>query len=121
MSIITKEQLGSLISIGFVASAKGMVAQSRVIFNGILAAMPGQSGALTGLAFSHIVVDEFTKGDEILQEVIERDPSFYEASAVLVLSLMLQKKSDEARKIADTIPDNVTSKSLAKNALSLEV
>ena len=46
MSIITKEQLGSLISIGFVASAKGMVAQSRVIFNGILAAIPGQSGAL---------------------------------------------------------------------------
>ena len=34
---------------------------------------------------------------------------------------MLQKKSDEARKIADTIPDNVTAKSLAKNALSLEV
>ena len=56
MSIITKEQLGSLSSIGFVASAKGMVAQSRVIFNGILAAMPGQSGALTVCIFFRNIV-----------------------------------------------------------------
>ncbi|MGN0915841.1 MAG: tetratricopeptide repeat protein [Succinivibrio sp.] len=120
MSIITKEQLGSLISIGFAASARGMVAQSRVIFNGILAAMPNQSGALTGLAFSYIVVDEFSEGDEILRKIIESDPSYYEASAVLVLSLMLQKKPDEAKKVADGIPEDVTAKALATNALSLE-
>ncbi len=120
MALLSTEEKRLLVKLGFAACQKGKVKHARDLFEKLLEAEPDAVGAKVGLAFSHIVVNDFAKGDELLNEVMVKHPDDMEAAALRVLSFALQKKENEAREAAAKIPEKEGSAySLAQGALAL--
>ena len=110
MQILEKEKISALIQIGFAGCAKGQIFQARRLFEGLLCADSELVGAKIGLAFSYIVVDDFDKADQILDELLVSH----------VFSLALQKKSEEAKKLASSVDASQQSAyNLCQDALNL--
>ena len=120
MEALSKENARLLLTIGFAACAKGKVAQGRKLFENMHIAYPEASAVIVGLAFSHIVVDDFAEGERLLNEVIKLGDEDQDALALLSFSKALQKKEDEVQDIVAQISKEHTSAySLAKEALKL--
>ncbi len=92
--ILEKSEVRTLIDVAFAGCSRGLVTLSRQIFSKVLDVYPDIVAAKVGLAFSHIVVDDFAHGDELLNEVLENDSANDDARGFLVLSKFLQKDSD---------------------------
>ena len=103
MQILEKEKISALIQIGFAGCAKGQIFQARRLFEGLLCADSELVGAKIGLAFSYIVVDDFDKADQILDELLVSHSDDADVKAMKVFSLALQKKSEEAKKLASSV------------------
>ncbi len=119
MEALSKENVRLLLTIGFAACAKGKVGQARKLFQNLKIAYPEATPVIVGLAFSHIVVDDFAAGEKLLAEVIDKDEE-QDALALLAFSKALQKKEDEVREIAAKILEEHTSAyNLTQQALNL--
>ena len=109
-----------LLTIYFAACASGKVAHARKLFENLRIAYPEADPVQVGLAFSHIVVDDFETGERLLQEVISRGDEDQDALSLLAFSKALQKKEDEVREIAASISEEHPSAyKLAQEALQL--
>ena len=107
--ILEKSEIRMLINVAFAGCSKGCVTKSREIFSKILEVYPDISAAKVGLAFSHVVVDEFDRGDEILTSVLEADSSNDDARGFLVLSKFLQKNTDAVDSLMNEFVDTESS------------
>ena len=120
MQILEKEKISALIQIGFAGCAKGQIFQARRLFEGLLCADSELVGAKIGLAFSYIVVDDFDKADQILDELLVSHSDDADVKAMKVFSLVLQKKSEEAKKLASSVDASQQSAyNLCQDALNL--
>lgn len=120
MSILTKDEISAMIELAIAGCMRGKVQQARNIIEAILIAYPNNLAAKTGLAFTHIVVDDFATADNLLNEVILLDDSNDDSKGVLVLSKKLQGDLDSAEEIMNTIKDkNSKGYQLAKETLEL--
>ena len=120
MQILEKEKISALIQIGFAGCAKGQIFQARRLFEGLLCADSELVGAKIGLAFSYIVVDDFDQADQILDELLVSHSDDADVKAMKVFSLALQKKSEEAKKIASSVDASQQSAyNLCQDALNL--
>ena len=120
MQILEKEKISALIQIGFAGCAKGQIFQARRLFEGLLCADSELVGAIIGLAFSYIVVDDFDKADQILDELLVSHSDDADVKAMKVFSLALQKKSEEAKKLASSVDASQQSAyNLCQDALNL--
>lgn len=120
MQILEKEKISALIQIGFAGCAKGQIFQARRLFEGLLCADSELVGAKIGLAFSYIVVDDFDKADQILDELLVSHSDDADVKAMKVFSLALQKKSEEAKELASSVDASQQSAyNLCQDALNL--
>ena len=120
MQILEKEKISALIQIGFAGCAKGQIFQARRLFEGLLCADSELVGAKIGLAFSYIVVDDFDQADQILDELLVSHSDDADVKAMKVFSLALQKKSEEAKKLASSVDASQQSAyNLCQDALNL--
>ena len=120
MQILEKEKISALIQIGFAGCAKGQIFQARRLFEGLLCADSELVGAKIGLAFSYIVVDDFDKADQILDELLVSHSDDADVKAMKVFSLALHKKSEEAKKLASSVDASQQSAyNLCQDALNL--
>jgi tetratricopeptide (TPR) repeat protein len=85
-----------LTEIGLYGIHKGKVAKARELFASLETAVPALPSAKAGLAFSHLVVNEFEEAQAGFEEVLRKWPDYSEASALLALTLILGGKKDEA-------------------------
>lgn len=120
MNNLSQDDIRLLVNIGFAACVKGKVTPARTLFENLLVAYPQMAAVKVGLAFSHLVVDDFAHGEQLLQEVIDAGDPEQEALAFLAFAKVLQKQEDEARELAVQIKEeNTTAYNLAQEALHL--
>lgn len=118
MSLIARDDLVGLVNLGYELVSSGQVAAGRKIFSNLVEVYPDNQTIMVGLAFSHIVVDEFAKGEAILAPFLAQDDVFDETLAIAVLSKFLQKDLDGAKALASQIKDLESPAAvLAKNIL----
>ncbi len=97
-----KEDVGNLCQIAYIGCMYGDVLYARRIFEALLEYNPDMTVAKIGMAYSHLVVDEFTEGDELLQELDQENDDVLSMQAV---SKVLQKDETEARYFYDRVKD----------------
>lgn len=96
--MLTQEQIIRLQDIGLAACHYGTVSEARKIFDGLLKLRPDNTTALVGRAMSHIVVNDFSAAEEILQkQVLSNHPDDAEAETLLGLCCVLNGNPDGAR------------------------
>ena len=73
--MLSTEHKQRLLDIANAGCSKGLVVEARSIYEGLLSLDPGMAPASIGLAMSHIVLNEFDAGEELLREkVLAADP-----------------------------------------------
>ncbi len=97
-----KQDVGSLCQIAYIGCMHGDVLYARKIFEALLDYNPDMTVAKIGMAYSHLVVDEFSEGDAILQELDQDDDDVLSMQAA---SKVLQKDETEARYYYDRVKD----------------
>jgi lipoprotein NlpI len=107
--IIEKSEIRMLINVAFAGCSRGYVSKAREIFSKLLEVYPDIAAAKVGLAFSYVVVDDFNRGDEILNSVLDADSSNDDARGFLVLSKFLQKNTDAVDTLMNEFVDKDSS------------
>ena len=121
MDLLSKEELRALSQIAFELCSQGNVYEARQIFTNLNEVYADNQTIKAGIAFSHIVVDEFAKGEEILNNLLQKEDVFDETIAIAVLDKVLQKNFAEAKEIAAKIKDkNSSAMTLANQLLATE-
>ena len=109
--MLSERHIARLLDLGNLACQKGMVGNARIIFDGVLALKPGFAPALVGLAFSHVVVDDFDRAQEILDQVLAVNPD--DADALAMLGLLAGRR-DDAERVFARLPRDGTAADLAR-------
>jgi cytochrome c-type biogenesis protein CcmH/NrfG len=103
--LIDETQFARLVDVGLVAAHLGKPGEARRIFENLLAAKPGHAPAKIGLAFTHLVCNDFAKAEAILRdEVLAGNPQDAEALALLGLALSFGGKHEEAAQTLERVP-----------------
>lgn len=98
--MLTDTQVQRLQDIAYCAAHTGDVLNARTIYAGILAIKPQTVASRIGMAFTHLVVNEFDTAEAILKdEVLAANPDDAEARVLLGLNYLLATRKDEARDI----------------------
>lgn len=98
--MISEAQLSRLLDVALTAAHRGLAADSRAMLEGLLAYKPGHAPALIGLAFTHVVVNDFDPAIDMLRrDVLDKNPGDQEALAILGLALKLAGRQGEAEEI----------------------
>ncbi|MDR1546858.1 MAG: tetratricopeptide repeat protein [Deltaproteobacteria bacterium] len=85
-----------LLEIGLFGAHSGQVLQARNVFEGLLQAAPELTTPKTGLAFCHLVINEFEAAEKGFRQVLATRPDDVEAQALLALTLGLTGRVGEA-------------------------
>lgn len=102
--MLSKEHKQRLLDIANAGCSKGHVVEARVIYEGLLTLDPAMAPANIGLAMSHIVLNEFDAGEEILRDkVLAADPADQEARAMLGLCLTLAGRREAAEDVLEPL------------------
>lgn len=102
--MLSKEHKQRLLDVANAGCSKGLVVEARAIYEGLLTLDPDMAPASIGLAMSHIVLNEFTEGEELLREkVLAADPADQEARAMLGLCLTLAGRSEAAEEVLEPL------------------
>lgn len=102
--MLNETQIKRLLDIANAGCHKGMVAEARTVYSGILAVQPDHAPALIGQALSHIVVGEYETAETVLRDtVLAKSPDDADALAILGLCLFLADRKDEARDILEGV------------------
>lgn len=83
--MLTASDIQRLLDIANVGCHTGHVGQARTIYEGVLALKPGFAPARIGLAYSHLVIDEFDEAEIELKEILDANPADADALALLGL------------------------------------
>ncbi len=117
--MLDDNQVKRLLDVAYAGCHKGMVAEGRKIFSGVLADRPAYAPAEIGLAFSHLVVDEFPRALEILNGVLERDPGDRDALCMQGFCSFLAGDRDAAReKLAPLADGDDNAAAMARDILA---
>ncbi|MBQ9275268.1 MAG: hypothetical protein IJ228_10670 [Succinivibrio sp.] len=112
--IIQKEDLRLLVELGFAACMAGQISDARNIFQALRQYDASTEAVQLGLALTYLVTDEFEKGDEILNALSDGS----DVLGFKVLSKALQRKTDEAKSLYESIADkDAVSAKMAKAVL----
>ncbi len=115
-----QEDKALLASLGFAACLKGRLDLGVKLFEDLTKFDPPVKAAAAGLAFAKIITDQFEEGEQMLLDQLKADPENYDLKGMLVLAYALQKKEQEARETAASIPAEAESAAaLSAQALSL--
>ncbi len=102
--MFSNEHIQRLLDIANAGCSKGHVLEARTIYEGLLTLNPGLIPASIGLAFSHIVVNEFEEGERLLrEEVLAAHPDDEDAKVMLGLCHTLAGHKDSAREVLDAL------------------
>jgi Flp pilus assembly protein TadD len=104
--LIENRHIQRLVDIGLTGVYRGRVAESRAVFEGLLAYNPALTAARIGLAFSHLVVDDFETAETMLQSILTTDQDNPEALVMLGLVYKLAGRGDEAAETLTKVPSN---------------
>ncbi|MDR0379889.1 MAG: tetratricopeptide repeat protein [Candidatus Accumulibacter sp.] len=103
--LINDTQLAQLVDVGLAAAHLGRPGEARAIFENLLVYKPGHVPAQIGLAFSHLVCNDFEKAETLLREkVLSQNPQDAEALALLGLALSFDGRIEEAAKALESVP-----------------
>lgn len=117
--MLSDTQIQRLIDLANAACQKGFVDDARVMLDGVLALRPDCAPARIGLAFTHIVVDDFDGAVAILDDqVLARNPDDFDALALKGLAFMLAGRSDEARETLGRVPEDAAASDMARAVLA---
>jgi hypothetical protein len=106
--MFSPEEIKRLLDIANAGCSTGRVAQARTIYQGILSLKPGFAPAAIGLAFTHIVVDDFAEGERLLREdVLAATPDDEDALVMLSLCYTLAGQREEAAEILKPLTGGV--------------
>ena len=95
--MIDKQKVGTLLELGLAGVHLGRPAESRAIFEGLLAYDPSlEATARIGLALTHLVVDDFEPAESLFQSVLATWPDSQEARVLLGLTYKLSKRPEQA-------------------------
>lgn len=96
---ISSELSRRLAEIGFMAGGYGLTPQSRVIFEGLQAALPDSEYPLIGLALNHINTGKPGEAVKILQDqALKKHPDSALVHAFLALALRLAGHTQAAER-----------------------
>lgn len=102
--MLSTEHKQRLLDIANAGCSKGHVVEARTIYEGLLTLDQNMAPANIGLALSHIVLNEFTEGEELLREkVLAADPADQEARAMLGLCLTLAGRHEAAEDVLEPL------------------
>jgi thioredoxin-like negative regulator of GroEL len=105
--LIDDIQLAQLVDVALAAAHLGKPGEARAIFENLLVYKPEHTPARIGLAFSHLVCNDFEKAETILrEEILSRNPRDAEALALLGLALSFDGRIEEAAKVLESVPDD---------------
>lgn len=116
--MLTQENISRLVDLACVACQKGLVADVRVILDGVLAERPGFVPARIALAFSHVVTDDFAGAEEILNGVLSENPDDADALAIQALGRFLSGDRDGAAAIFARIPADLPGAEMGRTLLA---
>lgn len=94
--MVSEKQMARLLDLANLACQKGLVGEARTIFQAVLALRPGFAPALVGLAFSHVVVDDFDTALTILDQVLADNAADADALAMRGLACLLAGRRGDA-------------------------
>lgn len=114
--MLTERQIARLLDLANLACQKGMIGEGRSIFQAVLAIRPGFAPALVGLAFSHIVVDDFDGALTLLDKVLAADA---DALAMRGLACMLAGRREEAEQAFAGIPQDCAAAAMARAVMEV--
>lgn len=98
--MFSTEHVTRLLDIANAGCSKGHVMEARAIYQGLLNLNPELVPARIGLAFSHIVTNEFAEGERILrEEVLSAHPDDEDANVMLGLCHTLAGNTEAALEI----------------------
>ena len=112
--MFSPRQLSRLLDIANMACQKGMVADGRRIFHAVLALKPDFVPAAVGLAFSHVVVDDFDGALAILDRVLAGNDGDPDALAMQGLAHILAGRREEAELAFARIPQDSAAADMAR-------
>lgn len=112
--MLSDRQIARLLDLGNLACQKGLVSDARTILDGVLALRPDFAPAQVGLAFTHVVVDDFDGAVAILDKVLDANPADSDALAVLGLSHMLAGRQSDAEQAFARIPQDSAAADMAR-------
>ena len=119
--MLEASHIARLMDIANAACHKGMVSEARTIFNSILVIKPGHVPALIGLSLSLIVVNELSKAEDMLRDILASHADDVDAQAMLGFCLFLMKRKDEATALLEPLKDNSDSAGGLARSLLLHV
>lgn len=117
--MFSERQIARLLDMANLACQKGLVGEARTIFRAVLAFRPHFAPALVGLAFSHVVVDDFDTALMILDDVLARDAADADALAMKGLACILAGRKDEARQAFEAIPQDCVAADMARAVMEV--
>ena len=94
--MLAASEIQRLLDIANVGCHTGHVGQARTIYEGVLAMRPGFAPARIGLAYSHLVLDEFEAAEDILNDVLAACPADADAQVLLGLVHTLAGRRPQA-------------------------
>lgn len=97
--MLTASEIQRLLDIANVGCHTGHVGQARTIYEGVLALKPGFVPARIGLAYSHLVIDEFDEAETLLKEILGANPADLDAQVMLGLVYMLAGRTADAEPV----------------------
>ncbi len=98
--MLSTQESQQLLDIANAGCTKGHIVEARTIFHALLAQNPDLIPASIGLAFSHIVVNEFEEGERLLREnILAAHPHDQDANLMLGLCQILAGNKVVAQEI----------------------
>ena len=117
--MLSEQQIARLLDLAGLANQKGLVRESRTIVQGVLALRPNFAPALIGLAFSHIVVDDFDGALAILDRVLSANPNDSDALAMKGLACILAGRRSEAEEAFAGIEQDSAAAAMARAVMEV--
>lgn len=102
-------QIQRLLDIANAGCHKGLVLDARAIYESVLTAKPDFAPALIGLAFSHLVVDDFAVAECLLAQVLARNPDDKDALVTLGFCYTMAQRADKATELLEPLVDDPSS------------
>ena len=116
--MLTDSEVQRLLDIANAGVQKGLIAQARRVYEGILVNRPEHVPTLISLAMSKMAVGEYAEAEATLREKVLTDhPEDADALAYLGLNAFLAGRPDEARGILEQVPAGTPAGTMAQNLL----
>lgn len=104
--MLNENQIRILLDIANTGCQKGHAYDARIIYSVLLEIKPGFVPAQIGLAFSHIILDDFEVATNMLDAVLEKDSDDKDAQVMLGLGYLLANDKDKAYQLLKPLSED---------------